>query len=213
MRACRFASKEGAGSPAVNRPEKMTIGLTGGIGCGKSTVLGLFRELGAETVETDAIVRDLLARDKDLTGRVAKAFGEGVLDGEGRVDRKRLAATVFANSEALALLERLLHPLVRARWMERVEQAQGLPIVEIPLLFEKDLQVHFTKTICVSSFPEVQMERLQARGMSYSDIQSRKERQLGLDEKMRRADIVLHNNGTLDHLKEQVEWVMKRLAS
>jgi len=191
----------------------MNIGLTGGIGCGKSTVLEFFGEAGAETVETDAIVRDLLANDKPLIARLEEAFGREIIDTEGRVDRKQLASTVFSNSEALALLESLLHPLVRARWMQHVREARRVLVVEIPLLFEKDLQGHFSKTLCVSSIPEVQMERLKARGMSYSEIQSRKQRQLGLDEKMSRADTVLHNNGSLEHLKEQVEWVMRRVAS
>ena len=86
-------------------------------------------------------------------------------------------------------------------------------IVEIPLLFEKDLQGHFSSTICVSSHPEVQAARLEARGMSESQIQYRKERQLSLEEKMHRADIILHNNGSLEHLQEQVESVMARLRA
>lgn len=210
--AGRFGSKIPEKAALALRQAEMNIGLTGGIGCGKSTVLRFFEEAGAETVETDALVRELLAHDETLIHQVAEAFGNDVLDEKGRVDRKRLASKVFDNSEALALLESLLHPLVRVRWMERVKQARRVLIVEIPLLFEKDLEGHFVKTLCVSSSPEVQMERLQARGMSYSEIQSRKQRQLGLDEKMRRADIVLHNNGSLEHLKEQVDWVFRRVA-
>ena len=190
----------------------MNIGLTGGIGCGKSTVLALFQQCGAEILETDAVVRELLASDSGLIGEVRDAFGEAVLDSEGKVDREALASRVFHNSEALALLESLVHPRVRDYWMRALRENHPVLIVEIPLLFEKDLQDHFSTTICVSSYPEVQQERLLARGMTESEIQHRKDRQLSLEEKMQRADIIIHNNGSMEHLQEQVEWVMKRLG-
>lgn len=189
----------------------MNVGLTGGIGCGKSTVLEFFRQAGASVLDTDAVVRQLLDSDEALVSAIAEAFGGGVLNEQGKVDRSRLAATVFNNSEALALLESLVHPRVREYWMRELRENHPVLIVEIPLLFEKDLQGHFSTTICVSSYPEVQMERLKARGMSESDIENRKKRQLSLEEKMQRADIVIHNNGTREHLREQVEWIMKRL--
>ena len=162
-------------------------------------------------LDTDAVVRQLLDSDEALVSAIAEAFGGGVLNEQGKVDRSRLAATVFNNSEALALLESLVHPRVREYWMRELRENHPVLIVEIPLLFEKDLQGHFSTTICVSSYPEVQMERLKARGMSESDIENRKKRQLSLEEKMQRADIVIHNNGTREHLREQVEWIMKRL--
>ena len=187
----------------------MNIGLTGGIGCGKSTALQFFREAGAAVLETDAVVRHLLETDRELIEAIGAAFGEGVINAQGRVDRAALAATVFHNSEATALLESIVHPRVRHHWMHALRENHAVLIVEIPLLFEKDLQGHFTKTICVGSEPEIQRQRLLARGMSESQIQYRKDRQLGLDEKLRRADIILHNNGSRDHLKAQVEWVMR----
>jgi dephospho-CoA kinase len=190
----------------------MNVGLTGGIGCGKSTALSYFAEAGAVTLETDAVVRDLLARDGELIGLVRDAFGKEVLDAEGRVDRAALGRKVFQNSEALSLLESFVHPRVRKHWMRQLRENHPVLIVEIPLLFEKDLNGHFSSTICVSSYPEVQNKRLKARGMSDSQIQYRKQRQLALEEKMRRADTILFNNGSLEHLREQVEWVMERLA-
>ncbi|MEX0329845.1 MAG: dephospho-CoA kinase [Puniceicoccaceae bacterium] len=189
----------------------MNVGLTGGIGCGKSTVLEFFRQAGAAVLDTDAVVRELLQTDTELIASIAEAFGKGVLDDEGKVDRARLAATVFNNSKALALLESLVHPRVREYWMRELHEKHPVLIVEIPLLFEKDLQGHFSTTICVGSYPEVQLKRLKARGMTESDIENRKKRQLSLEEKMQKADIVIHNNGTREHLKEQVEWIMKRL--
>jgi dephospho-CoA kinase len=190
----------------------MNIGLTGGIGCGKSTALAYFAEAGATTIETDAVVRDLLSRDEELIGLIKEAFGSRVIDSEGRVDRAALGRKVFNNSEALALLESFVHPRVRQHWTRQLRENHPVLIVEIPLLFEKDLNGHFSSTICVSSYPDVQNQRLKARGMSDSQIQYRKQRQLGLNEKMRRADIILFNNGSLEHLREQVDWIMKRLT-
>ncbi len=190
----------------------MNIGLTGGIGCGKSTALAYFAEAGATTIETDAVVRDLLSRDEELIGLIKEAFGSRVIDPEGRVDRAALGRKVFNNSEALALLESFVHPRVRQHWTRQLRENHPVLIVEIPLLFEKDLNGHFSSTICVSSYPDVQNQRLKARGMSDSQIQYRKQRQLGLNEKMRRADIILFNNGSLEHLREQVDWIMKRLT-
>jgi dephospho-CoA kinase len=187
----------------------MNVGLTGGIGCGKSTALAFFKQAGATVIETDAIVRDLLANDAELIGQVREAFGGEVIDAEGRVDRACLGAKVFRNSKALALLESLVHPRVRQQWIRELAENHPVLIVEIPLLFEKDLQGNFSTTLCVSSYPEVQQARLVARGMSESQIQYRKQSQLSLDEKMSRADIILHNNGSTDHLREQVERVMQ----
>ena len=190
----------------------MNIGLTGGIGCGKSTALEFFRQAGAAVLETDAVVRKLLSSDSALIEEVKGAFGQAVIDSQGRVDRGKLATKVFSNSEALALLESFVHPRVREYWMRELRENHPFLIVEIPLLFEKDLQGHFSTTICLSSYPEVQEKRLLARGMSENEIQHRKERQLSLEEKMQKADIVIHNNGSMEHLQEQVEWVMKRLS-
>ncbi len=188
----------------------MNIGLTGGIGCGKSTALEYFRQAGAMVIETDAVVRQHLSSDPEVIGAIRSAFGEAVIDAHGRVDREALAGRVFNSSEALALLESIVHPRVRDNWTHALGKNHPVLIVEIPLLFEKDLQGQFSTTICLSSDPEVQKVRLLARGMSESQIQYRKDRQLSLEEKMQRADIIIHNNGSLEHLKEQVEWVMKR---
>ena len=188
----------------------MNIGLTGGIGCGKSTALEFFRRAGAVVIETDAVVRGLLSSDNTLIAQVRESFGAEVVDPEGKVDRQRLAARGFDNPGALALLESLVHPRVREYWTRALHENHPVLIVEIPLLFEKDLQGHFSSTICVSSYPEVQAQRLKARGMSESQIHYRKQRQLSLEEKMLKADIILHNNGSLEHLEEQVNRVMQR---
>ena len=190
----------------------MNIGLTGGLGCGKSTALAFFQEAGAVTVDTDALVHDALRTDLALIAEIGESFGEDVVDAQGMIDRARLARKVFDNSEALALLESLVHPRIRSIWTRKLGENHPVLVVEVPLLFEKDLQENFSLTLCLSCDPEVQHKRLKAKGLSDLQIQQRKLRQLSLDEKMRRADIILYNNGSLEHLREQVEQVMKRAS-
>lgn len=182
----------------------MKIGLTGGIGCGKTTVLRAFAQAGIATIETDAIVRQLLAEDASLLAGIRAEFGPAVFNAEGMVDRAVLAHTVFADSRALACLESLVHPRVREVWMRALRENAAGMVVEIPLLFEKDLQPHFDVTVCVGSSRPVQIARLLTRGMTLAQIEQRIGRQWPLVEKMQRADIQLHNNGTVDHLRKQV---------
>lgn len=186
----------------------VTVGLTGGIGCGKSACLRLFGECGARTVETDAVVRELLETDRELIGDIRKTFGDGVLDGAGRIDRGQLGSLVFGDSDALKRLEALVHPRVRAHWKREMAQKHPLLVVEIPLLFEKELEGYFEWTVCVCSVAAIRRERLRARGMTEADIKRREERQYPLVEKMARADSLVHNNGSLCYLREQVRcWV------
>lgn len=184
----------------------MNIGLTGGIGCGKTACLRLFGECGAHIIETDAVVRQLLSEDRELIGQIGAAFGGEMLDAEGKIDRARLGALVFGNSDALKRLEALVHPRVRAHWKRELAATHSLLVVEIPLLFEKNLEDLFDWTVCVSSHPAIRRERLRARGMTEEEFQRREERQYPLDEKMARADCILHNNGSLCFLRETVRY-------
>jgi dephospho-CoA kinase len=191
----------------------INIGLTGGMGCGKSTALELFREAGIEVIETDALVREMLSTDRTLQKEIVEAFGSAVLGAEGKVDRAALGRTVFGNSRNLRVLERLVHPRVRDKWMGQLRENHSVLVIEIPLLFENSLEKLFTQTVCVSSTPEIQRDRLLRRGLDETQIKQRLDRQLPLEEKMRRADILLHNNGSLEHLRDQVFLVIKALGS
>lgn len=191
----------------------INIGLTGGMGCGKSTALELFREAGIEVIETDALVREMLSTDRALQKEIVEAFGSAVLGAEGKVDRAALGRTVFCNSRNLRVLERLVHPRVRDKWMGQLRENHSVLVIEIPLLFENSLEKFFTQTVCVSSTPEIQQDRLLRRGLDESQIKQRLDRQLPLEEKMRRADILLHNNGSLEHLRDQVFLIIKTLGS
>jgi dephospho-CoA kinase len=189
----------------------MNIGLTGGMGCGKSTALAVFAAEGAVVMDADAEAKRFLDEDIPLQSALVDRFGREVLTAEGKVDRRFLASTVFANPEALAALESLVHPRVRSRWMQEAAQGHPVFVVEIPLLFEKSLESHFDHTVCLSSHPEIQRTRLLARGMNLSEIKKRSERQLSIEAKCRRADTVLHNDGDREHLKHQICYLLSQL--
>lgn len=182
----------------------MKIGLTGGIGCGKSTVAKLFRERGFSTSDADAIVHDLLANDSDTIEKVVALFGEAVRLESGGIDRAAVGQRVFEDAELLGRLESILHPRVRATWEKAAESGENW-LVEIPLLFEKKLQKNVDLTICVFSDPLTQVERLEQRGMNQTQALARMNRQMPVSEKAELADFVLLNDGSLEFLTEQVD--------
>ena len=127
--------------------KKTLVGLTGGIACGKSEALKIFGQLGWETISTDEIVRNLLNSDKGLISVLTQRWGEVVLEKE-EINKKRISQIIFSNEQERKWLENLLHPKVRAIWKEKFELSEkDKVIVEIPLLFEKDLGNLFESTI------------------------------------------------------------------
>lgn len=192
----------------------MKVGLTGGIGCGKSTVVGLFRDAGWSTIESDAIVRDLLAKDVGLQAEIRGRWGDAVFCEDGTVDRKAVAERVFSDELELQWLESILHPLVRERWEDTVAAAPDENwLVEIPLLFEKRLETLFDLTVCVSSAPDVVESRMQARGYTGGEIEQRRARQMPLEQKVERADHHISNSGSLDFLKLQTARLIEQITA
>lgn len=182
----------------------MVLGLTGGIGCGKSTVGRMLEERGMRRIDTDAIVHQLLSSDAKVIAEVGEAFGEEVVDGKKGVNRKALGEVVFAQPEGLRRLEAILHPRVGQIWQGRVaSDPSQLWVVEIPLLFEKKLQNKFDFTACVFCNQETQVRRLEQKGVSRSQALARMGRQLPLDVKAEKADFVLTNDGSLLFLEGQ----------
>ncbi len=190
----------------------MKIGLTGGIGCGKSTVSKLFRERGFSTIDADAIVHDLLSSDEETIAAVVALLGESVRQERGGIDRAAVGKLVFEDSELLSKLEAILHPRVRAVW-EKAAESGGDCLVEIPLLFEKKLQKNVDLTICVFSDPQTQVERLEQRGMNRTQALARMKRQMPVSEKAERSDFVLLNDGSLDFLTEQVVHLISKIKN
>lgn len=187
----------------------MNVGLTGGIGCGKSSALQLFKEAGAAVLETDQVAKDLLEQHAGVRARLLEEFGPDLFTAEGKVDRAWLASMVFNNSDKLRALESIIHPEVRAVWLQELAQQHTLLVVEIPLLLEKSLQHHFDAIVCVACSDSISERRLQNRGLSKEQIQLRKRNQLPLAHKIEAADHVLLNDGTIASLKQQIEYCIR----
>ena len=189
----------------------MTLAVTGPLACGKSTFVRMLGEMGAETVSADAIVHDLLARDPETISRVVERFGEGVR-GERGIDRGALARAVFGDKEALQDLEDILHPLVREETDRRVA-ASGAEVfvAEIPLLFEGGRSGQFDYTVAVTAPEERRLAWAAERGMGEDRVRAIEARQLPQEEKARRADLVVQNDGGLDRLRERAREVFERV--
>src|SRR5581483_52933 len=170
------------------------VGLTGAIAAGKSEALAALARLGAATISADSVVHALL-REPDVRQALRERFGESVAP-DGDVDRARLAAVVFADEEALAWLEALLHPRVGERiaaWHAGLADDVPLAVVEVPLLFETGMEAAFDATVCVVASEEARRERAARRGTGL--LEGRAGRQLPQEEKARRATFVVENNG------------------
>lgn len=182
----------------------LRIGLTGGMGCGKSTVAGFFANAGWSVLSADALVRDLLTSDAEVIDAVREHMGEVVFDEEGKINRRGLAERVFVESKELEWLESLLHPRVREQWSTAIqEDLESNWLIEIPLLFEKRLEKAFDFSVCVMCPEAIVTARMLQRGFSKSAIEQRSVRQMALSEKMERADYVITNSGSLNFLNEQ----------
>lgn len=191
----------------------LIVGLTGGMGCGKSTAAALFAELGFRRLDADRTVHEVLLPREEVVAGIRARFGEEIMGPNGAVDRAKLGAVVFADPTALAWLENLLHPRLRAYWDEIYAAAQGERfIVEVPLLFEKQLQNRFDFTVCLTTSSELQLRRLEQRGVSPEIARQRLAQQLPLARKCELADFVLLNDGTLSFLREQVSALARRLS-
>ena len=191
----------------------MKVGLSGGIGCGKSTVLGFFREAGWRTVDSDAVVRELLATDAEVQAQLRSRWGEAVFT-DGAVDRGAVAKRVFGHEGDLKWLEELLHPLVRESWLASIDQAPDVNwLVEIPLLFEKRLETRFDLTVCVASPSDVVADRMVVRAYTEAQIEQRRKQQMPLEEKIERADYLISNAGSLEFLKQQTTRLIEQITA
>jgi dephospho-CoA kinase len=190
----------------------VTVAVTGPFASGKSTFVDILGELGAETVSADEIVHDLLAENKETITRVVERFGEDVL-GERGVDRRALGRKVFGNPEALQDLEDILHPLVRRETDRRIEDSgANLVVAEIPLLFEGGRSGAFDYTVAVTVPEERRRAWAAERGVDGAALQAIEARQLPGEEKARRADVVVQNDGGVDKLRGQAEELRERIA-
>jgi dephospho-CoA kinase len=187
----------------------LLVGLTGGIGSGKSTVAGMLERRGAVVVDADDLARRAVEPGTVGHTRVIEAFGREMLGRDGQIDRDRLARLVFSDPETRRKLESLVHPEVARLFSEMVEayrDTDRIVVYVVPLLVERSLQTAFDVVVAISASPETRKARLGAdRGMRPEDVQNRMSAQLSDDERERAAHFVIANDGTLEELERVVD--------
>ena len=198
---------------------RKTFGLTGGAGSGKSTVAAMFAELGARVIDADRVAHEVIRPPQPAYHEIVREFGFEILDSQGEIDRKRLAAIVFASPEKLTFLNSVVHPRV----LERIERlAEGflladpkvIMLVEAALHYEAGYAGYFKRIIVAWSRPEQQLERLMARmGLTREQAALRIAAQMPSEEKRRRADYIIDCSGDLEATRQQVVRIYSQLQS
>ncbi len=186
----------------------LLVGLTGGIGSGKSTVASLLAERGAVVIDSDELAREAVIAGSPGFAAVRARFGDGVVAADGSLDRAALAAIVFADDDARSDLEAIVHPEVRRGIAEAVvehAETDDVVVVDSPLLYETGAHEGFPVVVVVVAGDDARLARLVARGMSEVDARSRMQAQMPLADKAALADEVLDNDGSLADLARQVD--------
>ncbi len=196
---------------------KPVVGLTGGIACGKTTVANMFQELGVPVIDADELAREVVLPGTPGLGQIVKEFGGGVLDEEGRLDRKAVGDLIFKDEAARKKLNAILHPLIAAAGAERIQALADDPapylMYEAALLVETGTYKSFSALVVVSAEESVQRLRLIARdGFSAQEANGRIGSQLPLEHKVAVADHVVTNNGDLDGTRRQVAKIHSKLV-
>lgn len=196
----------------------LSVGLTGGIGSGKSAVSRLLVERGAVLVDADLVAREVVAPGTPGLAQVVAEFGPDVLRPDGALDREALGRRVFHDPAALARLNAVVHPLVGRRTVElaAAAAAEGTAVLvhDVPLLVENDLAGRYDLVVVVDAPPELQLRRLvEQRGMTDSDARARMARQATREQRLAAADEVVCNDGTLEQLRTRVDALWSRLRA
>lgn len=190
----------------------LIIGLTGGIGCGKSAVSEMFSDLGVPVLDADQVARDVVEPKSSALEEIRKRFGNQIIDHQGQLDRTQLREVVFSDPQAKADLEQILHPKIRQRMRQWVEQ-QTAPyvILVIPLLFETGQHKQMNRVLVVDAPESLQIERVCTRdNSSVESAQAIINSQISRQQRLKLADDVIENTGTLDHLRKQVTALHKK---
>ena len=192
------------------------LGLTGGIGSGKSMVAEMFVQLGAEVIDADRLARDVVEPGQSALREIIDTFGQDILLPDGRLNRAKLAATIFADAVARQRVNAITHPPIRARMEKEVaarRQRSGVLILDIPLLYENGRTDIVEKVIVVWVDPQTQLQRITQRGgLSLDEARLRIAAQMPLDDKRARADYVIDNRGDRENTRRQVEAIYRRYA-
>ena len=187
----------------------LRVALTGGIGSGKSLVGEILEELGALVIDSDQLAREVIERGSPGYEEVVTAFGDSILS-EGQIDRSKLAAVVFNESDLRKKLESIIHPLVReaAEKLARKLPSGAILINQIPLLVESDGAKRFDYVVTVSADEEIRRERLRLRGLKDYEITQRMAAQVSDSQREKIANYMIRNDGSIDELTRAVEALM-----
>jgi len=187
----------------------LRVALTGGIGSGKSLVGEILEELGALVIDSDQLAREVIERGSPGYEEVVTAFGDSILS-EGQIDRSKLAAVVFNESDLRKKLESIIHPLVReaAEKLARKLPSGAILVNQIPLLVESDGAKRFDYVVTVSADEEIRRERLRLRGLKDYEITQRMAAQVSDSEREKIANYIIRNDGSIDELTRAVEALM-----
>jgi dephospho-CoA kinase len=197
----------------------LRVGLTGGIATGKSTVGAMFVELGCHLIESDQITHQLFEPGQAVHAAVVKQFGNRILALDGTIDRRILGDIVFKDPQARARLNSMVHPAIIQRqqeWLQDMEgqDPHGIAIVDAALMIEVGTYKNYDKVIVVTCSPEMQRGRLRARSaLSEDEIESRIRSQMPNEEKIKYADFVIDNSGSIQSTHVQVETVYRQLRA
>lgn len=190
----------------------IVLGLTGGVGMGKSTAATLLRRRGLPVVDTDDLARQVVEPGQPALEEIRAAFGESLIGPEGQLRRGDLARLVFSKEEARKKLEQILHPRIRQLWHDQVQtwrdEGHNFAVVVIPLLFETGAEKELDRTICVACSAATQRQRLAPRGWSAEQIEQRIRAQLPIEQKLAKADFVIWTEGTMEVHEAQLERVL-----
>ena len=191
----------------------MKVGLTGGIGAGKSTVADLFSKRGAVVIRSDELARQVVEPETPGFRQVISRFGNEIVNDKGSIDRAKLAQVVFNDDVALKDLENIVHPLVRERTNKLMSEQTSETIIvnEIPLLLEKKMESLFDFLIIVISSEKNRLERLSQKGVSEDQAKARMAKQVNDQERKAAADFLIVNDGNLDQLEADVEKIWQTL--
>lgn len=192
----------------------LIIGLTGSIGTGKSTVAKMFSELNIPVIDADRIAREVVEPGKIAYEQIVATFGEEILLADGSINRKKLGSIVFQDEAKRTKLNEIVHPEVRKEMLRQkeayLENGASCVVLDIPLLYESKLTYLVDKILVVATTPEVQLERIIARDKcSVAEAKRRMNAQIPITEKVKWADAVIDNNGTIQHTKKQLLTILK----
>ncbi len=196
----------------------LLVGLTGGIGSGKSLAASFFKDLGAYIIDADRLCRDLVQPGQTALQEIINNFGVAILDCNGNLDRKKLAYIIFNNSEQKSVLEGILHPKVFKMEQEQYlnicsTDASALVIIDATLLIESGNYKHVDQVVVIRSSRDLQVQRLLIReSFTLEEITARVNNQMSLEEKIKYADFILDNNSNKDDLKDKVIELHSKLS-